>query len=205
MRLKYALTLIGSTLMSLGHEDATRAGISERQEMRYDIEPAIVIAKYTPKPTVVAAMGANYDVVYDMSDGTKITRRGGTRAWRNANPGNLRYTEFTQRMGAVGTAGGFAIFPSEEIGAEALDSLLRSDKYSRLTMGQAVMKYAPPHENDTARYLASLRKITGVHHDTKMHTLNTAQMERVVAAIRQLEGWREGIELHSKNANQKAI
>ncbi len=199
MRLKYALTLIGMTAINIGAEDATRAGISDKNlsPLSGEIKPAVVIAQRPVLPTVVDAVEAKYDVVYNLSDGTHITRRGGTRAWRNANPGNLRYTEFTQRMGAIGAAGGFAIFPDEITGTAALDSLLRSDKYRKMTMGQAVMEYAPPHENDTENYMASLRRMTGVHHTTKMHSLDSTQMQRVIRAIRHIEGWQPGVELHS--------
>ncbi len=197
MRLKYTLTLIGTALITIGTEDATRAGVAERNTNIGEIKPATIVAREPVMPTVVGAMADKYDVVYNLSDSTQITRRGGTRAWRNANPGNLRYSDFTRRMGAIGTAGGFAIFPNESVGAAALDSLLRSDKYSKLTVGQAVMKYAPPHENDTENYLASLRRMTGVHHSAKMHSLDSTQMQRVAGAIRQLEGWKPGVELYS--------
>lgn len=42
-------------------------------------------------------------------------RSGGTKAWRNNNPGNMIYSAkgFAIRHGAIGKAGGMAVFPSE--------------------------------------------------------------------------------------------
>ncbi len=195
MRFKYTLSLIGAGMLNMGVEHAEPANLS------YVIpEPVVkteVPVKAPVEPTVVDAMAVRYDVVYNMSDGSKITRRGGTRAWRNANPGNLRYSDFAKRMGAVGKAGGFAVFPNEEVGAAALDSLLRTDKYNNLTIANAITKYAPPHENDTHGYIRTVEKATGLKASTQMHTLDSLQRNKIIKIIRRVEGWEEGIELRS--------
>lgn len=140
----------------------------------------------------ITAMAQRYDVVYTRANGDKFRRSGGTRAWRNMNPGNIRYSDFARRAGAIGHAGGFAVFPDEATGMNAISELLRSDKYRNLTISQAIFKYAPPHENNTASYKASLRRKTGLSINKKIFELNDEQMTRVVNAIREVEGWRAG-------------
>ena len=64
------------------------------------------------------------DVLYITEDGRKVLRQGGSRSWRNSNPGNLRFTSFARAQGAIGTAGGFAVFADSLRGRAALATLL---------------------------------------------------------------------------------
>ena len=143
----------------------------------------------------ISAAAAGNDVIYTHSDGMKLKRTGGTRAWRNKNPGNIRYSKFAQNAGAIGTAGGFAVFPDEETGISAITALLRSDTYRNLTVGDAIRRYAPPHENDTRAYQRYLERLTGVKIDTRINDLNPAELARVAAAIKTIEGWTPGREI----------
>ena len=157
----------------------------------------------------ITAAAQRYDVVYTRANGNQFRRSGGTRAWRNMNPGNIRYSDFARRAGAIGHAGGFAVFPDEATGMNAISELLRSDKYRNLTISQAIFKYAPPHENNTASYKASLRRKTGLSINKKIFELNDEQMTRVVNAIREVEGWRVGkqisMESPKKSSDSKQI
>ncbi len=172
----------------------------------YNIKPSTKIdsASQSIKHDTIAinAVAQRYDVVYTRADGNKIRRSGGTRAWRNNNPGCLRYSAFTEKQGAIGEAGGFAVFPDEATGMRAIGALLQSDKYKNLTISQAIFKYAPPHENDTDGYNTSLRKITGLPVTTKLSALNEDQLMRVAHAIRTVEGWRPGTETFIKKQAQ---
>lgn len=151
-------------------------------------------ASHNSSDNIVDATAQQYDVVYTRANGNKVRRSGGTRAWRNNNPGCLRYSEFTITQGAIGHAGGFAVFPDEETGMQAICALLQSDSYKNLTISQAIFKYAPPHENDTENYKASLRKMTELPITTKLCDLTSAQILRVAHAIRKIEGWKPGQE-----------
>lgn len=161
----------------------------EKTDTIITLEPTI-----TNDHIAVTATAQRYDVVYTRADGNQFRRSGGTRAWRNMNPGNIRYSDFARQAGAIGHAGGFAVFPDEETGMKAIGALLKSDKYRNLTISQAIFKYAPPHENDTEKYKASLRKMTGLPITKKIFELDDEQMMCVVKAIRVVEGWREGKE-----------
>lgn len=144
----------------------------------------------------VDAIAQNYDVVYTFSDGNKLKRSGGTRAWRNNNPGCIRYSNFAIEQGAIGKAGGFAVFPDQQTGKNALAALLRSNGYKNLTISAAIFKYAPPHENDTQNYKARIRKLTGLSTNLKLCDLTEEQINRVVDAICIIEGWRKGKEIN---------
>lgn len=138
------------------------------------------------------AKSMSKDVIYTNPDGTQHRRTGGSRAWRNNNPGNIRYSEFSRRAGAIGSAGGFAVFPDEETGMAAIDALLRSDSYNKLTVAGAISRYAPPTENNTAAYHRQIEKMTGLSINKRMSDLTDAEMARVTNAIRTIEGWSVG-------------
>lgn len=140
------------------------------------------------------ATADRYSVVYTRRNGNKFKRTGGTRAWRNNNPGCVRYSDFIAAQGAIGQAGGFAVFPDEETGMRALAALLRSNGYRNLTIADAIFKYAPPHENNTDAYKARIRNMTGLQISLRIRDLTDAQIQRVTDAIRVIEGWTPGKE-----------
>lgn len=179
-----------------------------------EIVPIDIDAPYTEQPTTAASQPAvatgpgagnsshsarptsaretGKDVVYTAADGSRHKRTGGSRAWRNINPGNIRYGDFARRMGAIGSAGGFAVFADENDGMRAITELLKSDSYNRLTVAGAISRYAPPFENDTAAYHRQIEKLTGLSINMRMSDLSDAQLARVAGAIRQIEGWTPG-------------
>jgi hypothetical protein len=130
-------------------------------------------------------------------DGSKDVRSGGTRTWRNNNPGAMEYGDFAKSHGAIGTDGRFAIFPDEATGTAALDALLRTQRYQRGTIDQAIGAWAPPHENNTAAYQAFVARRLGVPRTTPVSQLTPAQMIILRDAIRTYEGWRPGTSTRS--------
>lgn len=139
-----------------------------------------------------SAVALGRDVVYTTADGRRVRRTGGTRAWRNMNPGNIRYSEFSRNAGAIGQAGGFAVFPDEETGTRAISSLLRGQSYNNLTIARAITRYAPPSENNTAAYHRRIQQITGLNINRRISDLSDGELSRVVDAIRAIEGWEAG-------------
>ena len=138
------------------------------------------------------AIESGKDVIYKMPDGTSVKRTGGTRAWRNSNPGNIRYSDFARRVGAIGQAGGFAVFPDEATGMYAIEALLRTDSYNQLTVQGAISRYAPPSENNTASYHRHIEQLTGIPITKRMSELTPGELTRVANAIKQIEGWKVG-------------
>lgn len=146
----------------------------------------------TQNMTPVRAIQTGKDVIFVAADNTQYKHVGGTRAWRNNNPGNIRMSDFSRRAGAIGEAGGFAVFPDEATGQRAVKQLLRGNSYQNLTIANAVSRYAPPSENNTVAYQRSLERLTGLSINRRISDLSDAELDKVVGAIRQIEGWEPG-------------
>lgn len=147
------------------------------------------------QPLSAAADGK--DVIYSYPDGAKIRRTGGTRAWRNNNPGNIMYGEFARNAGAIGYAGkvgngNFAVFPDQQTGMNAIRKLLRTDKYRRKTVAQAIYTWCP--DSSSQMYRTMVNKMTGINLNTPMSQLSDAQLESITQAIFTVEGWIPGTE-----------
>lgn len=131
-------------------------------------------------------------VVIEFSDGSRQIRAGGTRAWRNNNPGNLRNSSFSRRHGSLGEAGGFAVFDAEATGQAALEGLLGTNTYQNLTIDNAIARFAPANENNTRAYQAQVRSTLGMAGSTPMRQLSATQVHQMSRVIRAIEGWRPG-------------
>jgi len=100
----------------------------------------------------------------------------GSVAWRNNNPGNLR---FAGQPGAKQGAGGFAAFDSVELGRNALRNQISLniergyDATGRpiVTLADLITSWAPPNENDTAAYIRNVAAWTGIAADAPLSTL----------------------------------
>ena len=68
---------------------------------------------------VRAIAGPKNSVIYFTDEGHRFQYVGGTRTWRNQNPGNMVVGKVSRRNGLVGTAGRFAVFPGYETGHTA--------------------------------------------------------------------------------------
>lgn len=154
-------------------------------------DPATTVSP-TQNMTPVRAIQSGKDVIFVAADGTQYKQVGGTRAWRNKNPGNIRMSDFSRQAGAIGEAGGFAVFPDEQTGMQAIKRLLRGKNYNNLTIANAVSRYAPPSENNTVAYQRSLERITGLSINRRISELSDAELDKVANAIRQIEGWKPG-------------
>ena len=139
-----------------------------------------------------SATESGYDVIVVAPDGKKYRRSGGTRAWRNNNPGNIRPGKFTRSVGAIGSAGGFAVFPDEQTGMQAITKLLLTNSYRNLTVAGAIRRWAPPSENNTAGYQRRVAQLTGLSINRRISELSAEELMRVANAIRSVEGWKPG-------------
>jgi hypothetical protein len=116
---------------------------------------------------------------------------GGSRAWRNNNMGNMNYASEAKSNGAIGTDGRFAIFPDYATGRAAEKASI-IDQYNNKSITDTIKILTPGNENDTAKYLAMVQKITGLDMSRKISSLKSSEMEKLLDAIKQLEGWTEG-------------
>ncbi len=131
--------------------------------------------------------------VFTREDGSQEVREGGTRAWRNHNPGNIRAGEFAKANGAIGQdADGFAIFSSAEAGAAAKQKLIFEGKnYKDLSLSAAIARYAPPNENDTGKYQRTILAAVGGQ-DKKMSDYSPAERAAITEAMTKMEGFKAG-------------
>lgn len=159
-------------------------------------------------PTYVSAFkGIGNNAMYVGSDGNIYEHSGGTIAWRNNNPGNLRGYKSVFGQGAIGVGGGatkdapgFAIFPDADTGWRAMVDLLSNDSYQKLTIEGAINRYAPPSENNVENYLKALEKQTGFPRTTPMNNLSKDNLLALAKAMRAHEGNKPGkIRLVPKN------
>ncbi len=141
---------------------------------------------------VSATQTANKTVTYTTADGVRFQRTGGSAAWRNFNPGNIQYGDFAQRMGAIGRAGRWAVFPDEETGMAAIRALMRTNSYRNLSIAHAIERYAPPHENDTVGYYNHIEQLTGLSVNRRVGDLTDAELDSMARAIKIIEGWHPG-------------
>lgn len=148
-----------------------------------------------PAVSGVSAVQSGRDVIYTDANGGRVRRTGGTPAWRNNNPGNIRDSDFARRMGAIGAANGFAVFPDEATGLAAMGALLRGNSYRNLSIIDAISRYAPPSENDTRAYQQRIAQLTGLDIQLRIRDLDESQFSALLGAMRRIEGWTPGREI----------
>jgi hypothetical protein len=117
---------------------------------------------------------------------------GGSYAWLNNNPGNITGVpggpDYGQYPGKFNWHH-FLIFPSWEVGFDAIALFLRGPKYVNLSIVDAFELYAPAKDgNDPARYAADVAAATGVPVSTTIGELNDDQMLEMQNKITEIEG-----------------
>jgi hypothetical protein len=144
----------------------------------------------TDKKYASARDGKNSSVIYVNSEGSEFLHSGGTRAWRNNNPGNLIGSEKSGL--SIGKGGRFAVFASHDDGVAALKYSL-THFYSTRKLDEVFKKYAPAtDDNDPEHYIVLVKKFSGLDSTRTIGTLTDEELGRFVAAIERVEGWKEG-------------
>ncbi len=141
-----------------------------------------------------AFKGKGLSVIY-VNGKKRFVKKGGTRTWRNNNPGNLKTGVHTRIQGSIGNVGGFAVFPSYEKGLQALVWLLKKQTYQNKTVFDMVSSFAPKEDNnDPEQYRKLIREKTGLNINKKIKDLSEKEFNRLVSAIQQIEGNKTGTE-----------
>lgn len=113
-----------------------------------------------------------------------------SRGLRNNNPGNIRH-DGTRWQGerVPSTDPAFKQFTSMAYGYRAMFRLLTN--YARLhdcrTIRKMIGRWAPPSENDTTAYIATVSRLTGIAPDQPIDITSPNQMCNLVAAMSQVE------------------
>jgi len=110
------------------------------------------------------------------------------RGIRNCNPGNIEYGPFTKSMGATGSDGRFAIFPTMVDGVRALACLLivYYDKplANRIdTVREIINRWAPSSENDSAAYVAAVCNLCQIGPDDLLNLRDFPTLYWLTVAI----------------------
>jgi len=140
-----------------------------------------------------AKQGKGGDIIYYYGyEGYYENWSGGSLTWRLNNPGAIEWGAFAIEHGAIGNANRWAIFPNYQTGYNAASSLLNSNRYSRLTVNEAIGKWAPDNENDTAAYQRFIKSKTGINPNSIMRSLTPQQRSSLLEAIIQYEHYEPG-------------
>lgn len=178
------------TVEFMGPAAETRNAAEGEQDPADAAEARIELAKSAASARVLEPR----KILYIDSSGRAFVRMGGSRAWRNFNPGNIRKGSFADAHGAVGDDGAFAIFPDEQTGFAALTALLATATYSALNLRQAIHRYAPPSENDSDSYVDFVVAKTGLSPQALLSATSDEERRAIAGAIKTIEGWQEGEE-----------
>lgn len=113
-----------------------------------------------------------------------------TRGLKNNNPGNIRISAI-KYLGEVPKSKDMAFkqFESMAYGYRAMFVLLYTYqvKNGLKTIRQMIDRYAPPVENNTAGYIGSVAKWSGVGADSPITATNRDVMIPIVAAMSRVE------------------
>jgi hypothetical protein len=150
----------------------------------------------------VGASALGQVVFYYNDDGSQDIKIGGTAAWRDNNPGNMRAGAPSYSPIGSNLVNGFAIFSDEQTGFDAIAANLQTPKYNSLSVAQAIATWAPTKDgNDPVTYAANVRSWTGLDPSTTVSQLTPTQLNSVANAISKQEGWVPGISIHLDSAN----
>lgn len=109
------------------------------------------------------------------------------RGIRNNNPGNIRWGDNWQGLVTEPqrTDKSFCQFKSAEYGVRAMVVILRNyqRKYGLNTISKIISRWAPTNENDTAAYIASVSRSTGIPADQPIDATDSRIMMKLLPAI----------------------
>ena len=128
-------------------------------------------------------------------------RQGGSAAWRNNNPGNIKFsddagnlTAFAKQLQAQGiniqrgsraTDGGYFIaFPDQASGQTAMRQLLTGGSYAPLTVDQALKRWSNSgYGAEIAPSIAKTKQIA---------SLTPSELDYLIRSMQKTEGWTAG-------------
>lgn len=113
-----------------------------------------------------------------------------SKSYRNNNPGNIRFGQFTQNHGAINDGTRFAKFASPIQGTAAMLDLLAGGSYRNLSVRDALHRYAPKSENDTDAYLQYICDKAAIEPGLMLTELDPFEVLGMLRAMIQFEGWK---------------
>lgn len=198
----------GAGLLSLGVDGITNLGNSLWNAAKNNLSNNASLSSFTASGVEVPHQQKR---VYKTDKGD-IVREGGSRSWRNNNPGNIIWGDYARSKGAIGhdtNAAGhvMAIFPTKEMGSAAKDQLLfEGVNYRDKKLSEAIKRYAPKYDkngkqiNNTEQYIKNvLSSVNG--QDKKMKDYSLSEQKAILAMVEKTEDWKAGREYSASQAN----
>ncbi|HEX7814575.1 XVIPCD domain-containing protein [Dyella sp.] len=171
--------------------------------------------------------------VYGLEDGNWLVAHGGTVAWRNNNPGNMKFgyadsadkTVHTHRThdqalhaaqtrydGVVALdQWGNAVFESYEAGRKAQEKLLTHDMGDK-TVEQLVEKYSTNDYSGVTHHKAQIATIyatasaEGIDlHGKKVQDMSAKELDALADGLSKAEGWKAGTVQHTKPLSKEEL
>jgi hypothetical protein len=140
---------------------------------------------------IQAIPGMKHSVIYSDDSGKHFRFSGGTLAWRNHNPGNVWPGHISKKNNQIGVAYKLAIFPDYQSGHDALLDVLKIT-YGSYSIPEMMKKYAPPHENNTNKYVRFVQEAAGVKDKKKIKNFTDEEFEKLWKAIEKMESSKIG-------------
>lgn len=114
-----------------------------------------------------------------------------SRSVRNNNPGNLRFSTFTESYGAENDGEDYSIFPDLPRGIACAVSLIAQKGYRNLTIKAMIERYAPSNDkNYPAKYIKFICDNAGLSPLRKIVELNPFEYLDMIKAMFKFEGWK---------------
>jgi hypothetical protein len=173
----------------LWHIAAIRSGPPNHDGIRPDGKSKILRITVTPD---------GQTVMISYADGTTEIREGGSRSWRNNNPGNIVCSPTTPGHGAIGCNHGFAVFPDLQTGVAAGTAYLK--EHPDVSIDERIKGWAPPNKNDVTAYQKFIHQFTGLPGDTRVGSLSDQQVSRLLMGITKFEGFKPGTVTRAREA-----
>jgi hypothetical protein len=116
-----------------------------------------------------------------VSYGAQHLRSGGSRGWRNNNPGYVPCSDRAEYYGAIGCDGYYAIFPDEDTGRSAFGHWVQ-EEHAGSAIRDALKAMLPADEAgpDAAD---RIERQSGVDGDTKGEDLEDEQIDSILDAL----------------------
>jgi hypothetical protein len=117
-------------------------------------------------------------------------RVGGTRGWRNNNPGYIPCSDRAVYYGALGCDGYYAIFPDEDVGRAAIVPWMR-EHYPDRSVHDALKEMLPADEAGPDA-VDQVEKQCGIDPTTKTEDLDDDQLDALTGALLAGPSWTAG-------------
>lgn len=139
-------------------------------------------------------------VRYIDQDGNVTYREGGTRAWRNNNPGNIICADSSTNgwLGVISCdRDGYAIFPDWKTGKQAMEKLLRRGRsYRNNTIEGAIIIYTSGDPaNVQENYINYVTSRTGMPRTKRIDDMTDEEFQSFLRAMRENENSTPGKEV----------